>query len=792
MKTRKSQLTLAASALAMAVALAGCGGGGGKASLNGGSTGVGTHAASFAETWASQRSDIETALSSANTVVSNLTNMSSGSDVSAAEMAVGAIQVALDAGTHISSADITRYQHMQMSIQSALNARKDGIRLTGDLTMARADVSKLTADLGAANDKVMMLETDLGAANDKVMMLETDLGVANAKVETLEDQIERQDGDIQGLNEQLTDEKLKVAGLETDLQSEKGMVAQLQTDLQSEKDMVAQLQTDLQSEKDMVAQLQTDLQSEKDMVAQLQGQLDMVRQGPERTAIMNAISALNDALGKIDASATAEEVKAADDALTAAWRAIATAIYLPQDEKDGFSNDVTGIAGQLDAAKMDRTTSIAAATKEMAIMTEAGQGAGQNPANPDAGLGGSDHVNTDGTLGNADDPYMLEISRDRDGTEVKITDFGMMGDDDPKFIQAMDLGGGTTMHTRMMEADDDDNMMEEVVVVSTDIEAPKATAFTMVYPIDSSTGVSTDTTNDSPDTTYEALTIDGTSADVRGRVMSSAFTIGSDPNQSVLTFDDDDSGTANNDEAFETAGTYDGAMGTYRCNGSADCTVTLDAKGMITAMSAGWIFTPAMNAMVDVPDADYLHYGFWLKKTTDKDGMLTYNEVETFAMSSVDASGSLSSVLGKATYEGGATGVYVHTVNNPDGTRKQATSGHFTADAKLEATFGQDQTIAPNMLYMLTGTINNFMLSGGEDNQWSVALESSAASDTGSHSGTAKGGNGDGSFSAMFHGATGDDNDVQPSSIVGEFNAGFTNGSVAGAFGARKMEMMDQ
>ena len=34
-------------------------------------------------------------------------------------------------------------------------------------------------------------------------------------------------------------------------------------------------------------------------------------------------------------------------------------------------------------------------------------------------------------------------------------------------------------------------------------------------------------------------------------------------------------------------------------------------------------------------DADYMHYGFWLKKTTDSDGVTTYDEVETFAGSSV-------------------------------------------------------------------------------------------------------------------------------------------------------------
>ena len=42
---------------------------------------------------------------------------------------------------------------------------------------------------------------------------------------------------------------------------------------------------------------------------------------------------------------------------------------------------------------------------------------------------------------------------------------------------------------------------------------------------------------------------------------------------------------------------------------------------------------------LDVADADYLHYGFWLKKTTDADGAVTYNEVETFAGSSLPQSG---------------------------------------------------------------------------------------------------------------------------------------------------------
>ena len=89
--------------------------------------------------------------------------------------------------------------------------------------------------------------------------------------------------------------------------------------------------------------------------------------------------------------------------------------------------------------------------------------------------------------------------------------------------------------------------------------------------------------------------------------------------------------------AFETPGTYNGAMGTYRCNaaddGGSDCTATVNAKGEITAMSASWVFTPASSgAKSDQPDYDYLTYGFWLQRTTDEDGVLTYKEVETFAM----------------------------------------------------------------------------------------------------------------------------------------------------------------
>ena len=237
----------------------------------------------------------------------------------------------------------------------------------------------------------------------------------------------------------------------------------------------------------------------------------------------------------------------------------------------------------------------AAGTKEEEIGDEADQ-------TTDAGLGGSVDQGETTT-------YSMTIERDRDGTTVKIADTALAGDDDPKFMQAMDLGGGRTMHVRTMDADEDGNVVEEVVIVETDIEAPKPTAFATVT--GQTLDANTDTTNDDPTETFEALAVANTEV-VRELVMSDEFTAGT---AAVLTFTFDDPDTMDMDEAFEAAGTYNGADGTYRCNGTDDCTVNINAEGEISDMSGDWVFTPAMGATSDVEDDDYLHYGFWLMRT---------------------------------------------------------------------------------------------------------------------------------------------------------------------------------
>ena len=420
----------------------------------------------------------------------------------------------------------------------------------------------------------------------------------------------------------------------------------------------------------------------------------------------------------------------------------------------------------------------AALTKQAIIAAEDDQAI-------DAGLGGS------ADDGSAVATYSLTISRDSGGMTVEIADSATREDDDPAFVRVMNLGQNGQMLVR-----DNGMGVQEVVGLHSDIEETlKATPFAEVHELN----FSTDGTNDAPDITYEALSIVRNDMTVLGRVMSAAFTAGT---EATLMFAHDDPDTLGTDEAREVAGAYDGAMGTYRCNGGAQCTVTLDENGKITAMSMGWIFTPDPDATVDVLDDDYLHYGFWLKKTTDDEGAVTYNEVETYAGSSVPVSGNLAAVMGRATYEGSAAGVYaIRTRYDPNtGELVNANSGHFAADARLTATFGQtaERDIAPNQLYMLTGMIGNFVLSGEEDNDWSVMLAGAIDMAAGTALGTAEGGvtGQNGSFNAVFHGSVepvdhDDDSNTpavapRPHTAVGEFNASFGNGSVAGAFGARK------
>ena len=438
------------------------------------------------------------------------------------------------------------------------------------------------------------------------------------------------------------------------------------------------------------------------------------------------------------------------------------------------------IAAEAAAAVVAATK--AAATKLVAIgniKTDEGLG-GTTEEEPGAGIEGS---------------YELSVKRDRMATTVTVTVNGAPPADAEKFTQAMDLGGGLTMHTR-----DGEMGVQEIAMVMTDVEEPLATAFGMVHDLNA------DEDGDIADAAVAVAFDPGSAlvstnegdAMVLARMMSSAFAAPAEGSSSVThrflpaAVDGDPVMDGMQPrEAAMVAGYYDGAMGTYTCTGGEDtsCTVDVNGKGELTAASDRWIFTPADGAKIDVPDMDFLSYGFWLKKTT-KDGVVTYNEVAPFTMAHGMDKSNVTDVTGKAEYKGGATGVYVKNVYSAGGVIETATAGFFRADAMLMAYFGNpvelaEQDIPPNMVNTVTGTISNFALQHGEENAWSVALKGTIIPNDGTAAGSANGGGAEGSFSGTFYGTTEGDT-TKPEAVAGEFNANFSNGSVAGAFGARE------
>ena len=373
-------------------------------------------------------------------------------------------------------------------------------------------------------------------------------------------------------------------------------------------------------------------------------------------------------------SSSGEDAAAAYTALGAAQTALHTAGSLPENQIAAKQAEINALQAQVNelTARLDALENppgpteaeIAAAaavtkaadTKVTAIGGEAAQG---DEDNPDAGIGGS--VATGGPT-----TYSMTIERPSSGTEVTITDADNTGDDDPKFTQYMDLGHGRTMHTREMEATDDGDVVEEVVIVSTDIAAPKAVAFEK---FEDAMGTATQVLDANPKTEngmdHQSLEIDEVNL---AMIATDGITATGAGTITLPAAMEDNTETAETDEtvaAFETDATFNGSSGKLRCTGGTDCTVTLDAEGKIMAFGENWIFTPDPKVTTDQADYEYLSYGFWLMKTTDEDGVLTYNEVETFAGAEGNpptGDSDLAGVVGSATYKGGSVGVYVKNV----------------------------------------------------------------------------------------------------------------------------------
>ena len=262
-------------------------------------------------------------------------------------------------------------------------------------------------------------------------------------------------------------------------------------------------------------------------------------------------------------------------------------------------------------------------------------------------------------------------------------------------------------------------------------------------------------------------------------------------------------------------GTYFGVSGVYVCAASTLCTVARNRDGVLTF--AGLTFAPTVsatdtltgdNATVKAkyadPDSDYTHFGYWMRSVTQRDGTKTH-VIETFhggANSATLALGdsTTSTVLGTAKYYGAAAGVYVK--KDGAGDSLVVTDGTFTADAMLTARFGGD-SIAADDQYEVEGTISGFMDGSTDLGFADLTLGGAGAKGGASFNATGAitggetdGGGTSGNWSGQFYGNVGAgtteafpngdaaESDDFPSDVAGEFNGHFTNGHVAGAFGA--------
>ena len=249
----------------------------------------------------------------------------------------------------------------------------------------------------------------------------------------------------------------------------------------------------------------------------------------------------------------------------------------------------------------------------------------------------------------------------------------------------------------------------------------------------------------------------------------------------------------------EFSGTFDGAEGTYEC-ATGDCSIVRSAEGDLTLVGATWTFTPDDDVTVDVPDPDYLHFGYWMRTTAGDDG--NAYDFDTFSNGKLafgvgDVNTAVEALEGTASYAGPASGLYVRKALDSSGGVTSARHGNFTADTNLTASFGGNDVALSNQ-FSIEGTIKNFMDGTTALSGWSVELEqaSFAGEGAGTRANTFDDGatTGGGAWSGAFFGAVtendGDTPDVDesetgyPSGVAGEFDAHFSNGHVNGAFGA--------
>ena len=249
--------------------------------------------------------------------------------------------------------------------------------------------------------------------------------------------------------------------------------------------------------------------------------------------------------------------------------------------------------------------------------------------------------------------------------------------------------------------------------------------------------------------------------------------------------------------------TYKGIPGTMFCTGD-DCEAeevdNPDNPGTALAnvrkLVGSWYFTPTYpketyvmpaDANSYTAETDYATYGYWFQLSG---GTVTVTPVATRGTqadptaTAITANGDVATAANddlelNASYTGMAKGISVMSTFGSGG-QTGIKSGSFTADVRLDATFGPEAKIS--------GRVWNFQ--GDAVGAWTVMLTQPTGAtfgNSGLTGGVAKGGGGtaDGAWAATPHAP---DATTRPTGIFGTFNAHFSNGHAAGGYATRKVE----
>ena len=475
----------------------------------------------------------------------------------------------------------------------------------------------------------------------------------------------------------------------------------------------------------------------------------------ERTDISVKITAANTAVNGLTDDASDAAIDAAEMAVGAAKRAVANS-SVPDEEKAAFNTAISAIEGSLGVKK----TSITAAREDAdAAMKKAMAATGKamhaaltaDPLNLLAATG-ADTITDAGTLD-------LGVGSATGAVEP------------PAMMAGASVGSLGAWEGTSYSHTDSGTKVVNSAVVYTNRGAPTSEPFDDAHDLD---------------TGEDFLTVN-TAAEY-ALVMAAAFTHSGTQNHPV----------PDKSDAVYVRGTYDGAPGEYRCE--TGCSSRNDGMGSPTALVGTWTFTPDDGAMVSQPDANYLYFGWWLRK--DKDGMPTaasaFHGVEGTVAQAVTL--GAAEMEGSATYAGKAAGKFA--LSNPlEGT---GDAGHFTADALLKATFGDGAGAG------ITGMIDNFM-ANDKSVPWSVELQSAEWGSAGAFAtattdvdttednetlGTVWSIDGNSAQESGRWGgqmydeaSSGDDDDGSniPTTVTGTFQSEFSSlGRMVGAFGANK------